>query len=158
MLAQPTSVPIKKEVQKALEDARNNVSILEAETARLERLIASQKRELISQEAAKKDMEINLEALSKKTTEAQKQIESERASAEFLIGEAQKKHAEVLERERELVKQETDIKARLKELKDAEDDLQKRVNLFSREKETHFQEQKAHKEKMHQIKSAIEGL
>lgn len=158
MLAQPMSVPIKKDVQKALEDARNNLAILEADTARLERLIASQKRELISQEAAKKDMETNLEALEKKTTEAQKQIASERESAEFLIKEAQKKHAEVLERENALVKQEAEMKSRMKDLKDAESDLQKRVNLFFREKEAHEQSKKEYNEKMAQIKSAIDGL
>ena len=65
MLDQPTSTPIKKELALAEEQSRDRVSILEAEASRFERLIMTQKRELISLENTKVDLVSQVEKLSK---------------------------------------------------------------------------------------------
>lgn len=74
MLTQPTSTPISDELVKAMEQARNNVSLLEAESGRFERLILSQKRELVSLNGAIKDTQNNLDGLLAKVSEVVKEI------------------------------------------------------------------------------------
>ena len=76
MIEQPSSVPTSEEIQKATEAARNNVTVLEAESVRLDRLIGSQKRELIAQEGAKKDIEDLIELAEGKLTILESEIES----------------------------------------------------------------------------------
>jgi chromosome segregation ATPase len=93
MIAQPSSVPVKKDVQAALDSARANVSLLEAETARLERIITSQKRDIIVNEGTLKDYDKRIdEATTKATAIATEVVSNERSleTLQALISDKQK--------------------------------------------------------------------
>lgn len=76
MLDQPTSnTAIDIEILKATEAARNNVSILEVEAQRFEKLISTAKRELLALETSKKDYEHNIEKLKTDRENLTKEID-----------------------------------------------------------------------------------
>jgi len=131
MLEQPSSVPTSKEVAKSLEAARNNVSVLEAEAVRLDRLVVSQKRELISQEGAKRDIEDLIAVAEGKLAILDTQIESLEASKTAIEASIEAKKTELDERELAVSGRETEVAAKEAGLLSREVDLKKAEEDYS---------------------------
>lgn len=68
------NIVLPEDVQAAVLGARNNVSLLEAEAGRLERLISSQKRELVSLDGALNDIKSQLDTITQQRIEVVKEI------------------------------------------------------------------------------------
>lgn len=112
------SIPLPEDIINATEAARNNVSILEAESGRFERLISSQKRELVSIEGQKADL--------------LKQVDDLKASIEVLVEDLSTKNTErttllgdISEMEKELQDKRAEFALRSKELDERENDIDK---------------------------------
>lgn len=158
MIAQPSAPPTNTEIEKALEAARNNVTVLEAEAVRLDRLIGSQKRELIGQEGAKRDIEDQIVLVEGKLAILETQYNSLKASSLAIEEENEAKRTELTAREEALATAELDLAGREvavagRELRvsEAESDLTTRNSAFEIVRDHHF-------EVVDRIKQAITSL
>lgn len=64
MINSPSTIPLKDEILLAEEQARNRVSILEAEAGRFERLISTQKRELTTLDGTLNDLKNQIDDIT----------------------------------------------------------------------------------------------
>lgn len=158
MIDQPSSVPIDAEILKAQEAARNNVTILEAESVRLDRLIGSQKRELIGQEGAKRDIEDQITLVEGKLAILEAQLESSEQSYADVIGQLNaanefytdtQKRTEALSRG--LDEREAAVTERENSVTMAESDLKQREDAFTSVRDHHYAQ-------IDRIKQAIQSL
>lgn len=158
MIDQPSSAPTSEEIAKALENARNNVSILEAESVRLDRLIGSQKRELVAQEGAKRDIDDLIVIAEGKLAILDAQIESQEKSLSLLEAEAESKKTELVAREEAVEKTEEVIKQKEADLLSREAILESSEELLI-QKEVEFNMVKNRQlEAVEKIKTAIQSL
>lgn len=158
MLEQPSSAPTNKDVEKALEAARNNVSVLEAESVRLDRLVTAQKRELISQEGAKRDIEDQITIAEGKLSILETQIDSLKKSKSVIEAEVEAKGKELVEREKEIAHRESlltgreaAVEVREKKIEQSEKDLVTRTSSFETVRDHHLSQ-------IDKIKQAITAL
>lgn len=129
MLNQPTGLPTKKDIAAATEAARNNVSILEAEYARLDRLILGQKRELVTQENSKQYLEEEIERLSKQKGELAAEIEKEKAQQKEIANQNTTESEHLSKKRKELEAFELEINERERVLLGKEESLAKEAEF-----------------------------
>lgn len=142
MIEQPQGIPTKGDIDKATEVARNNVSILEAEAGRLERLISTQKRELIVQENTKADLELHLNELYLKIESAEVELDLKEKES-VAMGERMKvtlqtlaeKETSLIERSSLLAQKESDITQRVESVTIRESQLALREAELSEDEE-----------------------
>ncbi len=137
-MTQPTSIPVSEEILAAEEAARNNVDLLVAESQRYEKLIASQKRDLVSLDGALADIKDQIDVITtKRITLAQEVIDIENNKASLtsdinnltVLIEATK--AEMAVREDELSGRESDIVSTEHMLREAEIAITERSNTLA---------------------------
>ncbi len=158
MIQQPSAVPTTEDVQKALEAARNNVTVLEAEAVRLDRLIGSQKRDLIAQEGAKRDLEDLITVAEGKLAILETQIDSSEQSlieVNKQVDVASQLYTDTTERTQalshDLDGREAAVAGREMRLAEAEADLKQRTEAFESVRDHYFAQ-------IDRIKAAITAL
>ena len=86
-MTSPSDIPIKAEILAAEEAGRNRVSILEAESGRIERLVLSQKRELVSLDGALNDIKNQIEEITLKRISIVNEITNLNKDKEILLAD-----------------------------------------------------------------------
>ena len=138
-VTQPDTKGTTKEMGAALTAARNNLSLLEAESARFEKIITAQKREVIVHEGTLKDYEKRINhaetltiALGKEVVSSQKSLDAvleilaERQTFLSKLGfEIGVKETALNQREAELMKKETSYVQEAHDLAKAKEALEK---------------------------------
>ena len=139
MIDTPSTVPVKAEILAAEEAVRNNVTLLEAESQRLERLISSQKRELISLDGALVDVKDQLDLITSMRISVAKEVvviedkkESLTAEVKTLTNIIETTKAEIARREDELSGRESDITSAEEMLQEAELSFRERSVLLEK--------------------------
>lgn len=127
MLNQPSTVPVKEELLAAETAVRNNVSLLEAESIRFERLISSQKRELVTLNGSIDDIKDQTDAITLRRVEIVKEVSDLESKKVALVKDIESltkiidaTKAEIAHREDELSGREADITSAENMLQEAE--------------------------------------
>lgn len=158
MIEQPTSIPLSKELNEALEKARNNVSLLEADSSRLGRLITTQNRELISQETSKQYLEDEIKKAETHLRLVSSQVsikEQELTEVTFELNEKEEiflKQSKVLS-ERELV-----IETKKQLIHEREEKLLAEIKDFDKKKQMFLEDEIRHLGKVEMLKEVISKL
>lgn len=152
------NIPLKKEIAEAQEHARNNVSILEAESGRLERLISTQKRELVAQEGAKLDVERALAQVQDNLIDAKEQFDSVEKSRNALLVEIDTKNKEIAQKTKEIDEKEAKLNEKERELTQLSEKLNDKEKALSTEKSQFTAEKESFSKKIIVLNAALKDI
>lgn len=137
-----TNIVLPEDVQSAILSARNNVSLLEAEAGRLERLILSQKRELVSLDGALKDIKEQIDVITENRIFVTREVavlNESKLQLEQKIREIElsntKTRAEIDAREVEVSKRESDVAEAERKLQGTELSLSERIKAVEEDEQ-----------------------
>ena len=138
------NIKLPEDVQKAVDAARDNVTVLQAEAARLGRIKQGLDRNIVTAQGALKDTETKIEV----ATEKLETVKKETATAQAALNEANQdlstaqKQMEadtkaMKEKSEELAKTKEEIDNKFKELDAKDKDLKKREKDLSEREDAH---------------------